>query len=107
MSTQAAVPGGAWRALPGMKLRAWPGEDVAAVWVPGSVNTHLVSALAADVLAAASHGGCSVQSITDVLLADDTADAMPPQDALATVAEVVAGLVQAGLLRQLPAPGRC
>lgn len=107
MSTQAAAPGDAWRALPGLKLRAWPGEDVAAVWVPGSVNTHLVSALAAEVLAAASHGGCSVQSIAAVLLAGDTSDAILPQDALAAVAEVVAGLAQAGLLRQLPATGRC
>lgn len=90
-----------------MRLRVWPGEDLAAVWVPGSVSTHLVSALAADVLRTASQGACSAQSITTSLLADAPDDAMPPQEALAAVTEVVAGLVQAGLLRPLPIADLC
>lgn len=105
MPTQAAAQGDAWCALPGMKLQAWPGEDLAAVWVPGSVSTHLVSALAADILMSASSGACSTQSLTASLLADATTDALPAHEALAMVSSVVAGLVQAGLLRPSPAAG--
>lgn len=74
-----------------MLIRYWAGEDVAVVFSPRSTNTHLVSALAGELLRLASGQPLTPTQLVDALDAE--------ADTQAAVAGVLDGLLAAGLLR--------
>ena len=104
--------------LTGLKLRSWPGEETVAVFTPDSVKTHLVSALAGEVLLLTAQKPMTAAALAAALLSDadeptanasmltTAADLPSPDDAqdLATVRSLLDGLVQAGLLLRRPCP---
>jgi hypothetical protein len=111
-----------YSSVPGLKLRSWPGEETVAVFTPGSVKTHLVSALAGEVLLLTTQRPMTAAALAAALLSDAasgtkvptachvppmTADPPPtPEDAQAAdaVRALIDGLIQAGLLLRQPCP---
>jgi hypothetical protein len=117
-----------YSSVPGLKLRSWPGEETVAVFTPGSVKTHLISALAGEVLLLATNQPMTAAALAAALLSDAVSGTEVPavshvpsmpaasphnaedvpenaaEDTQATdaVHAVVDGLVQAGLLLRQP-----
>jgi hypothetical protein len=114
--TTAAADG--YASLSGLKLRGWPGEETIAVFTPGSVKTHLISALAGEVLLLTAQKPMTAAALAAALLSDaDEPSAANPslmtpaaplsaedEQALEAVRTLVDGLVQAGLLLRQPCP---
>jgi hypothetical protein len=96
------VAGGPYATAHGLRLRHWPGEEAAVVYVPRTTSTHLVSDVAHAILALGA-----AQSITLADICAGLAPAMEEQpwaeaqegdDTSQQLLQVAEGLVQAGLL---------
>ena len=91
-------------AAPGLTVRVWPGQFVAAVFAAHTVSTHLVSEIGAAVLELAAF---SPVSALDTLSLLDTPE--HPVDCgessangdLLLMEDTITGLVAAGLLRRV------
>jgi PqqD family protein of HPr-rel-A system len=98
------APGGVW-------VQSWPDEDCAAVFAEGRTSTHLVSALAAEVLRRLQASPATeAQLLAEwIETGDDAAGGSPTEftpeaeaDAVAAaLGHTISGLLQAGLLRRV------
>ena len=91
--------------IPGISISAWPDEESAVIFVPNTASTHLVSALAGDILAAAEKGPFSVPELAlalgIVVSGDEDSAAGSGHDDAVDLAKAVRGLLQAGLLQSV------
>ncbi len=91
-------------AAPGLIIRAWPGQSVAAVFSADTVSTHLVSEVGAAVLELAGSRPVSAAEALALLDAPDhPVDSAGPaiSDDLLLMEDTITGLVAAGLLRRV------